>query len=484
MYVIKQPSNVVMDKLGVPYISNEKDYRLSIYCVAIDVPGGKCIMNTFTKACIYISNEEFEHIYEKKFIDYVDFLKKNYFLVEKDYDEFERMTTLRKEFEIPLNDNYLKKGNIDEFTILTTTSCNANCFYCYEKGRSRKPMTLETAEKVANYIIENHAPKRPVRLRWFGGEPLFNMKVIDHIVTKVKEAGLSYSSGMISNGYLFSDEVVKKAKELWKLNSVQITLDGTEETYNKVKDYIYKDGPSPFKKVTDNIDRLIHNNISVSVRMNMDLYNAENLKELIYYLRDRFGNNRFFGCYVYPLFEEFEERTPEQKAGVYKKLEEIQEVLDKCGFMKSDSIGNGIRSHHCMCDNGRAVLICPDGDIGLCEHYSESEFWGHVDNPENKDWDMIKSWKVLREPLEICKTCPYYPDCVRLDKCTELRNCDEYIKQWRMREQKYLVRNVFNAWCRNNPQKFEQFKKPKITTPKVVVKKPTLWDKFKSLFKC
>lgn len=481
MIVIKQPSKFVIDRLEIPYNSNESEYRLSMFCVSVDVPGGKCIMNSFTKACVYISNEEFEHIYDKEYTDYRDFLKRNYFLVEKNYNEFDRVSQLRKSLEIPFNDKYLTKGHISEFTILTTTSCNANCFYCYEKGRSRKPMTIETAEKIVNYIKEYHIKGQPIQLRWFGGEPLFNMKVIDHIVNGVKDAGIVYNSSMISNGYLFDDNVVKKAKELWNLNNVQITLDGTEKTYNKVKDYIYKDGPSPFKKVIDNIDKLIHNNIGVSVRMNMDTHNAENLKELIHILKDKFGNNRHFSCYVYPLFEEFEERTEEHRAEVYKKLEELHETLDSCGFMSNGAIKDGIRSHHCMCDNGRAVLICPDGDIGLCEHYSESEFWGHVDNPEIKDMDMIKSWKVLREPLEICKTCAYYPDCVRLDKCVELRDCSEYIKRWRLREQKYLVRNVFNLWCRNNPQKFNAMSQPVITPCEI--KKESLWQKIKNIFK-
>ena len=39
---------------------------------------------------------------------------------------------------------------ITHYTILPTTDCNARCFYCYEKGRRRIPMTDRTAQKVAD----------------------------------------------------------------------------------------------------------------------------------------------------------------------------------------------------------------------------------------------------------------------------------------------------------------------------------------------
>lgn len=42
---------------------------------------------------------------------------------------------------------------------------------------------------------------------------------------------------MTSNGYIFNDELVEKAKNEWKLKNIQITLDGTRDVYNKAKNY-------------------------------------------------------------------------------------------------------------------------------------------------------------------------------------------------------------------------------------------------------
>ena len=68
------------------------------------------------------------------------------------------------------------------------------------------------------------------------------------------------------------------------LSNVQITLDGTEETYNKTKRFIYKDDPSPFKTVIYNIHNLLFNNISVTIRLNVDNNNADDIEKLLYYL--------------------------------------------------------------------------------------------------------------------------------------------------------------------------------------------------------
>jgi sulfatase maturation enzyme AslB (radical SAM superfamily) len=54
-------------------------------------------------------------------------------------------------------------------------------------------------------------------LDWFGGEPLFNMDVIDLISSRVRAAGFNIMGSIVSNGYLFDDKVIQKAKDIWNL---------------------------------------------------------------------------------------------------------------------------------------------------------------------------------------------------------------------------------------------------------------------------
>lgn len=398
-----------------------------------------------TRSLVLMSKEEYETIFTDIDIDYIDFLIRSYTLVPEDFDDVAAMQQLRKHYEIPLDNLYLQKGNIHEYTILTTTHCNANCFYCYERGRGKTHMTPETAEKIGEFIIE-HAPiDRVIQLRWFGGEPLYNAKVIDIIINKIKETGLEYQSTIVSNASLFSDELIKKAVDLWHLGHVQVTIDGTEKVYNEAKNYTRKDF-NPYKRVKENVGKLLEAGIPVTIRMNLELYNADDLKAVIYEFHTAFKNYNNFGLYAYPIFEEGVPRTEEHKIQLYDKLKEVEAVLDECGYLHGKELYGGIRASHCMVDNGKAILFAPTGEIGLCEHYSESEFYSHIDDYSKQDLEMIKSWKKVEEPLDICATCSFFPDCLRCSKCVELRDCDEHIKAWREREVVLGVKEEVERW--------------------------------------
>lgn len=447
MHVIKQSNQEILKRLGVCTFTG-KPRRLLKYVAVVPVRNGIILYNTMTRSIVVMREDEYEKILTSDNLDFVRYLKRNFFIVEEDFDDFTTLETLRKSFEIPLDENYLKEGELVEYTILSTTDCNANCFYCYEKGRSRIPMSMETAEKVADFIIRTSNKKHKLKIRWFGGEPLFNIKVIDYVSKRLNEASINYDCGIISNGYFFNENVVEKAVNLWKLKHIQITLDGTEEVYNKIKNYNHCPS-SAYKKVLQNIKLLLDAKVAVSIRMNCDLHNAENLKLLIKELHDNFKNHKLFNVYVYPLFDEEEQRTQEHNEELFQKLEEIEEVLNQYGYLVGRPISDNIRASHCMIDNGKSIIICPEGDIGLCEHFSEDHFFSHIDNFEEKNWDVVKEFKTLLEPLEICKTCIHAPDCVRAVMCDELKKCNELTKDVRVRETKRTALMAFKRWQDN-----------------------------------
>ena len=116
-------------------------------------------------------------------------------------------------------------------------------------------MDSAVAEKTAEYIAR-HCGGKEVSLSWFGGEPLYNMEAIDIICRRLEDKSVAFHSKMISNGYLFDKEIVRKANEDWKLRNVQITLDGTEDVYNKTKAFIYK-GINAFKRVIGTVQSFV-----------------------------------------------------------------------------------------------------------------------------------------------------------------------------------------------------------------------------------
>lgn len=439
--MLRNANQEIMAVLTEQSVFFNTNYRLLTNCLVEDMDGGKILFNGLTRACFWLSNEEYRDMFDKDKADYFSILYKYYFLVPEDYPEMEIIDLVREQFKTKIDDLYLNHPN--SYTILTTTKCNARCFYCYELKSKKTHMTEDTAKKIAEYICNHSYINMPVSLSWFGGEPLFNMKVIDIITRELRDKGYNFYSRFTSNGYLFDEETVVKAKNSWNTQSVQITIDGTEEVYNKAKNYIYKDG-SPYKKVLHNIETLLNANIRVGIRMNVDAYNCDDLTKLLREISDRFGRNPNLTVYCYPIFEDDDyQRTEEDRKLVFEKLLDLEELIYLLGY----SLHNPspvIAAKQCMVDDGRSITISPKGELGLCEHFIDSDFWGNI-NSQEKDFEVFESWLKYEEPLDICSDCPLYGSCIRPSKCIEMRKCDKHYKRWKILKEKIALRNLYNT---------------------------------------
>lgn len=80
----------------------------------------------------------------------------------------------------------------------------------------------------------------------------------------------------IINGILI-DKYINLVKQC-RIESIQITLDGTKTVYEATKNYI--DINNAFEKILANIFLLTKNDIHVSIRMNVSRNNIEDLKLL------------------------------------------------------------------------------------------------------------------------------------------------------------------------------------------------------------
>lgn len=419
MNVIRQANPNILNFLGEQYYKEGIKYRVNKYCYILEQEHNYIIYNTLTGGIITIYPFEWDAKFTNHNSDYVQHLYNDYFIVPEDFNEDEVIELYRKKASREILSNYLDTP--DSFTILTTTECNARCTYCYESTIENKhSMSVETANKIADYMINNGSKTKPLTISWFGGEPLYNKEVINLITTKVRSNGFELNASMISNGYLFDDKTLHLAKHVWGLNSVQITLDGTESVYNKTKRYIYKEDPNPFKTVINNIHKLIDNDIFVSIRLNGGVYNSDNLLELVKFLGEEFKDvKNKMQIYVWEIFTT-RARTEEEAQRLFPKLTEIHNLIHQLGFNSPQNLDYGIKTIHCMVDAGNGVMIDPSGNFGLCEHYPTSLFIGNVDNPHIKNFDNIQTWREYVDTNEsICQKCPIKPICLKMKKCTD-----------------------------------------------------------------
>ena len=441
MQIIYQTANPFDQLLKKQKMVSGQNYRPMYYVVEQPVDEGLLLYHTMTKALLLLTPEEAETY--KTSPTALTQLIEEWFLVPQSHDD----RLLSRQIRDVARMLEKKTGAITSYTILTTTDCNARCFYCYELGHPRVPMSEDTAIKTANYII-NHCKGEKVSIQWFGGEPLYNKPIISMISRQLKEAGIDYHSTMVSNGYLFDDSILTEAKDLWHLKKVQITLDGTEQTYNRCKAYIYKD-VNAYRRVIGNIHKLQDAGIHVSIRLNIDMHNAENLSELADELHQEFREPKGISVYLHVLFEEAKGskaiHDEEKRKFVFDQIKDIEAKLKEYGFTKPSRLNRQIKTNRCMADNDNSVLIVPNGHIGKCEHYTEDHYVGHIGN---KGWDtqMMDNLKETHDEIDACTTCFNYPDCIWLKLCEDSPNCYQEERDHKFNKLCQSILRAFNKY--------------------------------------
>lgn len=392
------------------YYENAR-YKISKYTLLYEYEDYKIAFTTLGNCCVIYKKEE-ERDLKKFFVE-------NWFLVRESLNDYEIGQTLKtKIFErntcelLPI---------ITHYTIITTTDCNARCYYCYEKNIKAEHLSENTAVDVANFIVKNYK-QTPISIEWFGGEPLYNENVIDIICDILCENNIEFSSTMISNGILFDENEIDKYKNIWKLKRCQITLDGINDSYNKIKNYIYTDIDA-FNIVLNNIDTLSKNGINVSVRLNLGLKNIDELKSVIELIQENNINCEYYVSNIYGL-----EITDADK--IFELRENIDAFIDQRNPLHLQQVTHGLST--CMLDNNRSILINTNGKFNLCHRdVDKTEYVGDIYS-STESWDItLANEKKKFYNCEYCNNCIFYPTCLPFVVCTVAGSCSSRKIQYR-----------------------------------------------------
>ena len=222
--------------------------------------GDYLIYNTVNTAFVAIEENKYNQIFiEHNFSDneIVGNLYKMGILLDDTVDELEHMRQVRI------------KGSADKMpnvTILTTTDCNARCFYCFEQGIAHYDMTRDVQDATVDYIRENF-PDKILGLGWFGGEPLMNFEAIKYIIGRLNEYGYKTFSHVTTNGSLINDEILQFAKDN-SFTSFQVTIDGVDKDYGRIKKYTDISADNAYERVIVNVCKLLQYGFQVQIRIN------------------------------------------------------------------------------------------------------------------------------------------------------------------------------------------------------------------------
>lgn len=157
----------------------------------------------------------------------------------------------------------LTKPSAYELTVLTSTSCNLSCEYCYQNilpdqtgGHhptriDRNILTPTIIERLCEFTEKrmSEAKLNSLSLVLFGGEPLLNAKGCFALLRRLRDIGLS-SASMVTNGVLLKPELAFDLA-LNGLRNVQITLDGSRSDHNKMR--LFRSGAATYDIILRNV---------------------------------------------------------------------------------------------------------------------------------------------------------------------------------------------------------------------------------------
>ena len=401
-------------------------YYVSKYIIAQPLNDREVLLySTLSTSIIAMEKEDYKHIFlEHQFSNYHKWcseLKEMGFLYEgEENSQLKRLQNIRE--EIVSADH-----GITAITIAPTMNCNARCYYCFEKGANQGTMDYKTADAVAEFLI-NKCKEKTLYVSWFGGEPLMAADIISYITELLLKAEIDIESTVTTNGILINEKIIESLK-FWNASRIQITVDGIGEDYNRIKNYDGNFDFDPFKRIMDNIELLIRNNMNIHLRVNYKSTDYETAKATLNYLHSRFGAYEKLYLYGAPLdlpeikgYSEFNEDEGDYFFKVLKlsldrgyENDELNFNMQKSSPNYNTLLGELMLSPFpasCFMVNKDRFVIDDKGNLYKCQkHLGQHEYnCGNVFEGVKKN-EIYEKYVTSNLYDEHCGDCEMFPIC-------------------------------------------------------------------------
>lgn len=449
MIEIVEPKKHISALWSKQEVRDGETFRMMRYVMHVEHEGHVLLHNVVTGQLAVLDQEEAEVIEElpAKYSLVMEQLVDGHYLVPADFDEHQQVVKMRT--ILRKLDAAQERDEINHYIILPTTACNARCYYCFEHGVKTVTMTEKTANDVVTFIKSHCKSNKKVSIMWFGGEPTVAANRITQISEGLRDREVSFTSTMVSNAYLFDEEMVKRARTLWNLRRVQISVDGMENKYNEIKDYVNA-RDNPFERVMRNIGLLIENGIRVDLRMNFDLNNYQDFQELLRMAASRYQQSEYLQVYAYPVIGEYPDKTGRIQHGSDEWRGEIgirlNDLARKAQLFHPKEELPYLNYAGCGADDPNAITISAEGSLVECpEHFESDQTVGTLKNGITNS-ELVQAWRKIADHPS-CVQCTFFPRCVRLQGCSAGDKCYFQDRNWQFQE---AVKKQYSVWKANS----------------------------------
>lgn len=321
------------------------------------------------------------------------------FLVPRRVNEFTKLQKYKAKFR-----KFLRKDMALGLTIATTTKCNARCNYCFENNTTRADITPEVEENILKFVDKRIGKNKRLNITWFGGEPLLNTGLMERLSKYFKEKKYKVSASIVTNGSLLNEAILKTGFRRWKIKRMQITLDGTAENYARIKNYLAPELGN-LERVLQNIDLAEKHKISVSIRLNINRENLDDLLKLAEQLDKRYADSKYVMWYIAALHG-----TDACFATEEEWLATLEKFMARHHKQLSIKKGRSLpKLEFCMAQMPKSYCIDVNGALKICW---EDFTFSHNDIGNIRQFDARKDQRKKQSPLHPkCEHCVWLPMC-------------------------------------------------------------------------
>lgn len=395
-------------------------FKLSTYVSSYKIDNNKKVLlhNSRTGKVITLDNKSFDILKSvhtvTEFYDNINKLKIDSSIIRDFFsnDDEDKIEVYRMLHEIKYNDDRLI------ITIMTTMDCNMKCEYCYQNNLVNRSLYIDEkmAIQIKDWVLKkiNSLNPKNVIIHFYGGEPMLNIDilkiVIPPIMKKCEETNIMFSTYMTSNGTILGANHMNMLKK-WKIENIQISIDGTREYHDKRRPLI--NGIGTYDIIMRNVKNALDNDLKIVIRINIDKHNIKNIEDFFKDLRSR-NFHKYDKLQInLEIVSPITNPTDHCKKYVYYSDEEMADLKGlwntqvKYGFPIKSSMPIDSACEHSMMNS---YTISPEGSIYMCPGFVglDNFIIGNINNVQ----DILDLDRFLKiDHWKSCIDCEYLPIC-------------------------------------------------------------------------
>ncbi|RVU33967.1 radical SAM/SPASM domain protein maturase [Hwanghaeella grinnelliae] len=307
-------------------------------------------------------------------------------------------------------------------TIAPIMACNFACDYCFQgANKPHKKMTPEVQDALLDYLDRKLPELNNLSISWYGGEPLMGKDTIEALTHRINELCIkhkvNYSAFIVTNGYFLNGDMAEKLVKLG-VTSCQVTLDGNAESHD-ARRYLLSGRPT-YDRIAKNLVEVVdRTNMQVSLRVNIDHHNKDNIKQLLQDLSERgLARRNTLGVYFAPVESITEACHGTNETAMGKTEYAIMEAdLYRYAFeLGLTGLPRPPMMHgNCAAVRTNGLVLLPTGELHKC--------WDTVNDTRMKIGTIFEPEKAFQSQIheewmnwspfnnDTCRSCKILPNC-------------------------------------------------------------------------